>query len=104
MEKMIDAIVEMDKKARLRAQEAEEYKSNQMKALDGKLKEIDDKYSAYTAQEMERLAAESDQEIRRRTQEIEQAGSRAADRLERAYGAGADAWVDEIVKRTLAGE
>ena len=35
MEKMIDAIVEMDKKARLRAQEAEEYKSNQMKALDG---------------------------------------------------------------------
>ena len=45
MEKMIDTIVEMDKKARLRAQEAEEYKSNQMKALDGKLKKSEAKRS-----------------------------------------------------------
>ncbi len=104
MEKMIDTIVEMDKKARLRAQEAEEYRDNQMKALDSKLKEIDETYRANTDRELERLAAESAEQVRRRTQEIERASSRAADRLEQAYREGADGWVDAIVKRTLAGE
>lgn len=104
VEKMIDTIVEMDKKARLRAQEAEEYRDNQMKALDSKLKEIDETYRANTDRELERLAAESAEQVRRRTQEIERASSRAADRLEQAYREGADGWVDAIVKRTLAGE
>ena len=104
MEKMIDTIVEMDKKARLREQEAEEYKSSQMKALDGRLKEIDEKYRRYTEQEVQRLTRESEALVLQRTEELRSENERVSARLERDFEAGRETWAGEIVKRVLAGE
>lgn len=104
MEKMIDTIMEMDRKARLREQEAEEYRENQLKSLDGKLREIDENYRAYTAREIEEIARENEERIRQETARIQALDTRASEELEQAYQSGRDAWVAEIVKRTLKGE
>lgn len=104
MEKMIDTIMEMDKKARLREQEAEAYKEDQLKALDGKLREIDEKYRAYTAQQISGIAQENAELIQKEKARIQALDEKASVALEEAYQAGKDVWVAEIVKRALAGE
>lgn len=104
MEKMIDTIMEMDKKARLREQEAEVYKEEQLKALDGKLREIDEKYRAYTVQQIAEITRENEDLIQRKKAQIRAQDEKASAVLEEVYRAGKDAWVSEIVKRALAGE
>lgn len=104
MEKMIDTIVEMDKKARLREQEAEDYKSNQMKALDGRLQQIDEQYRRHTQQEIQKLTQENQARVLRHTQELNKSNEQALSRLEAVFQAGREAWANEIVQRVLAGE
>lgn len=104
MEKMIDTIMEMDKKARLREQEAEAYKEDQLKALDGKLRGIDEKYRTYTAQQIAGIAQENEKLIQREKARIQALDEKVSVALEQAYQAGKGAWVTEIVKRALAGE
>lgn len=104
MEKMIDTIMEMDKKARLREQEAEAYKEDQLKSLEGKLREIDEKYHTYTVQQIAGLARENEELIRQEKARIQALDEKASAALEEAYQAGKSAWVAEIVKRALAGE
>lgn len=104
MEKMIDVIIEMDKRARLREQEAEAYKAEQLKALDGKKQAIEERYRAYASQEQERLARENEASIRQEVERLENLDAQITASLERIRAEKQDAWVNEIVNRALAGE
>lgn len=101
---MIETIVEMDKKARAREQEAETYKKAQIKSLDDKIRGVEQAYREKADAEIARLTEEDANSTQRRLAQIRQANQALVRDLEQAYAHGREAWAAEIVTRALAGD
>lgn len=104
MENALNMIVEADRAARERVEQARERREALTKALAEQKKEIDEAHTAEAKAEIERARQAKQQKLEAQSHAISQREEKLAARLEERYNAGHAAWEDTLFSAVTKGE
>lgn len=98
---MVETIIEMDKQARKRTEEAEAYRRKAQEELELKEKQLLSHRLEQARSEIESLAQREEQEAEKKLEAIRAANDAAVQRMEALYQEKGAQWVRELVSRAL---
>ncbi len=104
MENALNMIVEADRAARERVEQARERREALTKALAEQKKEIDEAHTAEAKAEIERARKTKQQKLEAQSRAISEREKNLAARLEERYNAGHVAWEDALFSAVIKGE
>lgn len=101
MDKMVETIIEMDKQARKRTEEAEAYQHRAQEELALKEKKLLSERLEQARAEIDALANGEEQEAEEKLEAARAGNDAAVQRMEALYQEKGTQWVQEIVRRAL---
>lgn len=101
LDKMVETIIEMDKQARKRTEEAEAYQRKAQEELESKEKQLLSERLEQAKAEIDALARGEEQTADKKLEEAKAANDAALRRMEALYQEKGVQWVQEIVRRAL---
>jgi len=103
MKDTIAKIVEMDKQARIKIEEAEIQRSNSGKEIERRCREINEKHSENAKKRVELLRLQEEKLSEERWKAFSLKSDRIVEKLEKSHKDNCDKWVDEIVGSIIGG-
>lgn len=101
LDKMVETIIEMDKQARRRTEEAEAYQRKAQEELELKEKRLLSERLEQARAEIDELARTEEQEAGKKLDEARSGNDTAVQKMEALYKERSTQWVQEIVRRVL---
>jgi len=101
LDKMVETIIEMDKQARKRTEEAEAYQRKAQEELESKEKQILSECLEQAEAEVGELVRSEEQAAEKKLKEAKAANAAAVRRMEALYKEKGAQWVRELVRRAL---
>lgn len=101
LDKMVETIIEMDKQARKRTEEAEAYQRKAQEELESKEKQILSECLEQAEAEVGELVRSEEQAAEKKLKEAKAANDAAVRRMEALYKEKGAQWVRELVRRAL---
>lgn len=101
MDKMVETIIEMDKQARKRTEEAEAYRRKAQEELESKEQQLLAQRLEQARAEVGELARTEEQAAEKKLGEARAANDAAVRRMEALYQEKGAQWVHELVRRAL---
>lgn len=101
LDKMVETIIEMDKQARKRTEEAEAYQRKAQEELESKEKQLLAERLEQAKAEVGELARSEEQAAEKKLEEAKTANDAAVRRMEALYQEKGAQWVQELVRRAL---
>lgn len=101
LDKMVETIIEMDKQARKRTEEAEAYQRKAQEELELKEKRLLSERLEQARAEIDELARGEEQEAKKKLDEARSGNDAAVQKMEALYKERSTQWVQEIVRRVL---
>lgn len=98
---MVETIIEMDKQARKRTEEAEAYQRKAQEELESKEKQLLAERLEQAKAEVGELARSEKQAAEKKLEEAKTANDAAVRRMEALYQEKGAQWVQELVRRAL---
>lgn len=101
LDKMVETIIEMDKQARKRTEDAEAYRRKAQEALQAREKELLSDRLKQAQAEIDALAGGEERDAEKKLEEIRAGNDSAAQRMEALYQEKGAQWVQELLRRAL---
>lgn len=101
MKSMLRKILDVEKNARLRTAEAEEYRKRELSGLDAAEREIIDKRMADAVQKVSEIRAQLEKKQSIGRDILRELNEKNEERLDRIYADNAERWADELYAGVL---